>query len=1233
METMAAAAAEMSELQLFTKTNLEVFHQNTPKHPYITFKIGPSGLKRLVVKIWSHDQGWSEQGAVTRDPFANSHTWFSLGLFNEKTPENDATPDLYEFQRNVTASEALRCYTHEWNLGTPAREEDAGDEVDGWIESLAEASHSTIGVFPLAEDEDWENWVSKMEVLVFSRTPRGNQPHSTPQTTTTDLACHIQTPGADRQHSAAVRLVDPQEKLSMPGPHHPATLEGLDSSIHLDSAIRRIDHIIQVVRGDHRISCMLSKRLGILLWIRHSVTKSMIDLQKAIDITQQLVNATHQGHPDRVGSLHCLALRLLERYVGIRWIGDLATAINAAKQAVAAAPLDHPDWIGLVHTLGFLHGVKYSLTGAMKDLQRTTETLQRAVDATPQGYPDRYRLLLCLGIRHVDRYDRTRSMDDLQAAIKVTKESINAMHPGHSKRARNLHGVIVLLITRYRRTNEAGDLDEAIEGVQQAVSASLPDDPNRADSLAYLGKLLGERFSRKGAIGDLQRATNALQQAIATTPQDHPRRADMLNDLGCQLGDRFGWTAALEDIQQSIALLREAADTIPQGEPRRVTVLTNLGNRLGERFNRIGEIGDLQEAIEISQQAVDSMPPDYNNRAICFNNLGNRLSDRFNRIGAIEDLYKSIEMAQKAINSTPADDPERPGRLNNLANRLSLQFQRTEATEDLEKAIETAQEAVSTTPTDHPNQAMYMSNLGDHFALRFKRTGATDDLEKSIEMAQQALLRQPCNLATLLGQRSTRTGAIEDLQEAIKAGRQAVDATPTDHPNRSNRLGNLEYLLGERSRRTGVIGDLEESIDMAKQAVDATPIDHPEWAKFLIHLAKAIDLTQTSVKATPLDHPDRAERLDILASRFWEEELLEAAANGPVVVVNVSHHRCDALVVQRKGIQHCELPDLSYEVIQSNRRRVTSGSVDMLEWLWDTTVRPVLDALGLAPAASDAAWPRVWWIPTGPLVGFPLHAAGYHTAAKNKRQTALDYVISSYATSVRSVLPPHRPRPSGSGTKLVLVDMEDTPGISPSSGHAVDEVLQVEEAIRRLCTTVARPERVKRSVQTALSGCQMFHFAGHGTTDPRHPLQSRLLLTDWREDPFTVESLLQLDLKRHAPFLAYLSACGSGRVRDDQSVDESIHLSSACQLAGFRHVIGTLWSVDDALCAEMAKLVYGVLVERGLCDESVSHALHWASRQLRDAWADPPNKIRDGIVVETVELGNPLWVPYVHYGP
>jgi hypothetical protein len=167
--------------------------------------------------------------------------------------------------------------------------------------------------------------------------------------------------------------------------------------------------------------------------------------------------------------------------------------------------------------------------------------------------------------------------------------------------------------------------------------------------------------------------------------------------------------------------------------------------------------------------------------------------------------------------------------------------------------------------------------------------------------------------------------------------------------------------------------------------------------------------------------------------------------------------------------------------------------------------------------------------------------------------------------------------------------------------------------------------------------------------------------------PLTVANLLELNLRRRSPFLAYLSACGTGRIKGEEFVDENIHLISACQLAGYRHVIGTLWEVKDTICVDMANFTYEGIKDRGMTDESVAWGLHKAAREIRDRWLSTPVKAEHGSVLATEEdaslgvdeadarRGNNrdqrddrlprdivscddddkeagLWVPYVHFG-
>ncbi|GKT53278.1 TPR domain-containing protein [Colletotrichum tofieldiae] len=462
-------------------------------------------------------------------------------------------------------------------------------------------------------------------------------------------------------------------------------------------------------------------------------------------------------------------------------------------------------------------------------------------------------------------------------------------------------------------------------------------------------------------------------------------------------------------------------------------------------------------------------------------------------------------------------------------------------------------------------------------------------------------------------------------------------------------------------------GVLAGSLQNIRTDLSALQQEFPELAGAFVHLRDQLDAPaqQTSLEPTQLISPTKMSPVDpdsrhkaslaidsllgdirsrpgferFLASAT-EEEMREATVHGPVVVINVSSYRCDALFVERSGVRFLALPELTLDGLKA--RANSLESVATLAWLWDVVVGPVLDALGVTGPPSGDTWPHVWWVPTGPLTRFPLHAAGHHS--KRSAETALDRVVSSYSPSIKSILHTRRQRRldagAASGPNVVLVDMQETPGQNWLS-HAKRETRAVQQVCEAIGLPCNQPLANKKDVLIALETCKILHFAGHGGAHS-DPLRSLLLLKDWEKDPLTVESLLETNSSASAQFLAYLSACGTGRIQDDRSIDESIHLASAFQLAGFRHVIGTLWEVDDGLCVDMARLTYKFLGANGLSDESVSSGLHYATKTLRDRWVErqagteaterASNGNRDMVLRVNAKPDRPLWVPYVHFG-
>jgi CHAT domain-containing protein len=83
-------------------------------------------------------------------------------------------------------------------------------------------------------------------------------------------------------------------------------------------------------------------------------------------------------------------------------------------------------------------------------------------------------------------------------------------------------------------------------------------------------------------------------------------------------------------------------------------------------------------------------------------------------------------------------------------------------------------------------------------------------------------------------------------------------------------------------------------------------------------------------------------------------------------------------------------------------------------------------------------------------------------------------------------------------------------------------------------------------------------------------------------------------------------------------IDESIHLAAVMQLLGYRHVIATLWSIDDSSAPDIADSVYtGVTTTGTPAADHAADALHHAVTALR-----------------AIHPTDPLsWAPYLHAGP
>ncbi|KAJ7833902.1 CHAT domain-containing protein [Mycena leptocephala] len=286
----------------------------------------------------------------------------------------------------------------------------------------------------------------------------------------------------------------------------------------------------------------------------------------------------------------------------------------------------------------------------------------------------------------------------------------------------------------------------------------------------------------------------------------------------------------------------------------------------------------------------------------------------------------------------------------------------------------------------------------------------------------------------------------------------------------------------------------------------------------------------------------------------------------------------------------------------------------ILSELWVKIVHPILNALAITtPASQDLE--RIWWCPTGPLAFLPIHAAGLYGKDEAFGSKLSDFLISSYTPSLTALIQGYRPQSeSQAGLQLLVVTQPSAEGQSYIPGTQ-EEVKCIEQHAKGkipvlwLDKDMATIEKIQKSMKES----RWVHFACHGVQSPS-PTESALLLAG--SSQLTLSNIIKLSLPNAD--LAFLSACQTA-TGSQELQDESVHLTAGMLLAGYRGVIGTMWSIMDNDALQVAGDVYAHLLEASPPDPMrAAEALHLAVRKLQEQLGAKKSFLR--------------WVPFIHFG-
>ncbi|MEU1844773.1 CHAT domain-containing protein [Micromonospora sediminicola] len=984
--------------------------------------------------------------------------------------------------------------------------------------------------------------------------------------------------------------------------------------------------------GDPRLAALH----GIVLSERFLRDGSPADRDAGIDALRAAVGADTPLDAELAGpTWGGLAALLEDRYRADESApaagADLDAALDAYRAAAGATGDD-----GLRHQVGVLLTHRYERGGDAGDLAEAVRLLRAGVAAADDPVV-RGRRLADLGYALARGRPEHGAVDAWRAACDALTEAVALLPPGDPARHRSLNNLGNSLRERADQGDDPDLLERAAEALRAAVAETDPRTP--ADYLSNLGLVLQARFAVTQDLATLAEAVAVLTDAVEAAPPGHPARAAALTNYGAALNRRAELAvdgtgpaaadAARRDTDAAVAALREAVALADPTDPQEYAQSGgSLATALFLRHRTTGDTAALDETIDLLDGLTRAGPLRPADRHRALTNLGNALLVRHRATAAAGDAGAMLAAYRGAVDALPPEHPDRTMCLSNLATALEATTAPGDAPDARARAALREAASVPAAPSSlravAAHRAARLADLADDLPA------ALDGYTAAIELLdlvawhgmdpddQARLLARFRGLATDAAAVAVALGDPRRAVEVLEYGRgvlltRAHDATAD---LTALRAGAPDLAAAFSAVQTELDGFRPAGADTTPRPAGGPP---PERRHALAERRRRL---LAEIRALP--------GLD----RFLRppEFVHLAAGCGPVALVNVGERRSDALVVAAGDVTVVPLPEVTPAEVAARTaqfvvavavltgqappvaepaasRRVVAARAAVgrtLDWLWRAVAAPVLDVA--APPGEPGEWQRFWWCPTGLLTLLPLHAA----APLDGGPGVLDRVVPSYTASLRALdrarrAVPDVPTPVD---RALVVSLPHTPGLPDLPGAAHEA--RIVRGHLPYGGTLSGASATADAVVAALPGQPLVHLSCHGRQDLGDPLAGHLALSG---GPLRVRDLWRPS--GGAAALAVLSACETAQ-GGAALPDEVLTLGTAFQLAGFRQVVGALWSISDPVTVQLCADLYDALaVPGGVDPDRAAVALHHAVRGLRAALPGRAD----------------LWAAYAHLGP
>ncbi|GAB7350127.1 hypothetical protein MBLNU459_g0790t2 [Dothideomycetes sp. NU459] len=939
---------------------------------------------------------------------------------------------------------------------------------------------------------------------------------------------------------------------------------------------------------------------------------------------------------------------------------DAAPGHTSSEDEDAEMTDELEEWEGSEMSDGAMAQVSIELTGDVEELQ------------DKEGVPYKIYLAKALGTF----YESGAPDEIIEQALSVAEDALLQMDPNSDKRAELLSDLSTYYLSSFERRGIEEHLVKAHDKIAASVLETPGEDSDRSYRLANHGNVLCNMFELYGTEHDLTSAIDILRTAANDQRLEKNIRAQVLGNYCRALTIRHERFEIWEDLLEAISVAREASQiaedpsVIIRLESMILTLLTFVVERTKDQENLENAIRFGEHCLRNASDWYHEQSPLYYTMALLYQWQSENLATTAATISlgkAVQFVRDAIQAdvlggssvakyhdqlglllcAQSALSIAEANSPETAIYSNHLADVLRQRARSKSDTSDaeLQRALDLNIGVVRMKQVGLMTRISAGQSCALWLIAQKSWKAASEILDELVSMmpriAMKALQRreQQKHLGQLTGlshlAASTALQAGKDAVHAfriLEQGRAIIMSLIVDNP--------LE--LPVEFSTDPHVKDLFDRYNTLR-----VQLSRPWTLTASLGLSTSVSITQRMQGVDDLQKMEDELRsisgLEDFQLPLNDKQLEKLTGSDFVVAYCTTKMRSDAFVVTNKSIDIVRLPALlwtdleKYFFMLNGPNKVTLNSIwtfaannsslqEICKWLWDVAVSPVLAHLGLLEPTKTPTR-RMYWLTSGPMSIMPLHAAGVHTDGCT--DNTLSHVLSSYTLSAKTLQWSRQKtstRIMDRGNQHVTslaVSMPETPG---------ERDLSIDGEVSTFKKCFANVLDLRReaaaTLEAALPDVNFAHFACHAKPHPRDPSKGYLCLQSAEDehqmDPLTIDRIAQLQIPR--AFCAYLSACQTADVQSLYLLDEVVHIAGAFQIAGFPHVVGTLWEADDEFAGTVAQAFYRRLAGSTsggdgavgrVADVDVALALHGAVVEARQ---EEPDNI----------LG---WGAFVHFGP